>query len=36
MAALFGWILLGETLSFPMVFGMTIATGGVWLVSRSA
>ena len=36
MAALFGWILFGETLSIPMVVGMLIATAGVWLVSRSA
>lgn len=36
MAVVFGWILLGETLSLPMVAGMAIAAAGVWLVSRSA
>jgi drug/metabolite transporter (DMT)-like permease len=36
MAALFGWLLLGETLSLAAGAGMAIAVAGVWLVSRSA
>lgn len=36
MAALFGWLLLGETLTLTACAGMAIAVAGVWLVSRSA
>jgi drug/metabolite transporter (DMT)-like permease len=35
-AALFGWLLLGETLPLAAGVGMAVAVAGVWLVSRSA
>ena len=33
--SLFGWLLLGETLSLAAGAGMAVAVAGVWLVSRS-
>ena len=35
MAALSGWLLLGETLSLTAWIGMAVAAAGVALVSRS-
>ena len=35
VAALFGWVLLGESLTPLACLGMAVAATGVWLVSRS-
>jgi drug/metabolite transporter (DMT)-like permease len=34
VAALVGWVVLGETLSATACVGMTVAAAGVWLVTR--
>ncbi len=36
VAILLGWALLGESLTVPILVGMTVTIAGVWLVNRGA